>query len=344
VTTIPVLYVFVDIKIDLSHFIETVQHNFKPHDVLTVACTIQFSSSLQAARKTLLETFPNISIPQAKPLSRGEVLGCTSPELGSCDAVIFLADGRFHLESAMIQNPHVGAFFKYDPYSKRLTRERYDHAQMHGLRRHAIEQASQARKFGIILGSLGRQGSLHILDKLEQALTGKGIPYVIVLLSEIFPGKLARFRDVDAWVQVACPRLSIDWGYAFPEPLLSPYEAMVCFERTVWKPVYPMDFYRENSGEWTNYHHRSGGAAIPGAPECKSVTRSNRLRPKKEIQRVPIGYFNEPSAELGATCSCSTENVLPNVPLVLVESSPVHSDSTGNISSSTHPVYTQTTS
>ena len=26
------------------------------------------------------------------------------------------------------------------------------------------------------------------------------------------------------WVQVACPRLSIDWGYAFPKPLLSPYE------------------------------------------------------------------------------------------------------------------------
>ena len=28
----------------------------------------------------------------------------------------------------------------------------------------------------------------------------------------------------DRWVQVACPRLSIDWGYAFPKPLLSPYE------------------------------------------------------------------------------------------------------------------------
>ena len=27
-----------------------------------------------------------------------------------------------------------------------------------------------------------------------------------------------------SWVQVACPRLSIDWGYAFPKPLLSPYE------------------------------------------------------------------------------------------------------------------------
>lgn len=26
------------------------------------------------------------------------------------------------------------------------------------------------------------------------------------------------------WVQIACPRLSIDWGTAFEKPLLSPYE------------------------------------------------------------------------------------------------------------------------
>ena len=33
--------------------------------------------------------------------------------------------------------------------------------------------------------------------------------------------------DVAVWVQIACPRLSIDWGYAFERPLLTPYEALV---------------------------------------------------------------------------------------------------------------------
>lgn len=36
--------------------------------------------------------------------------------------------------------------------------------------------------------------------------------------------------DVGVWVQVACPRLSIDWGYAFERPLLSPYEACVALD------------------------------------------------------------------------------------------------------------------
>jgi hypothetical protein len=38
------------------------------------------------------------------------------------DIVLFLADGRFHLESMMIQNPHIKAFYKYDPYNQKLTR------------------------------------------------------------------------------------------------------------------------------------------------------------------------------------------------------------------------------
>lgn len=73
-----------------------------------------------------------------------------------------------------------------------------------------------------------------------------------LLLSEIFPGKLALMGDVETWVQIACPRLSIDWGYAFPRPLLSPYEALVALgvREAKWLEegeegggVYPMDFY-----------------------------------------------------------------------------------------------------
>jgi 2-(3-amino-3-carboxypropyl)histidine synthase len=73
---------------------------------------------------------------------------------------------------------------------------------------------------------------------------------VIVLLSEIFPAKLSLFSDVDAWIQIACPRLSIDWGYAFPAPLLSPFEAAVVLGEKEWERTkdYPMDYYASDSG------------------------------------------------------------------------------------------------
>ena len=41
----------------------------------------------------------------------GEVLGCTAPVLKQeVDAIVFVADGRFHLEAIMIANPTTPAY------------------------------------------------------------------------------------------------------------------------------------------------------------------------------------------------------------------------------------------
>jgi len=79
----------------------------------------------------------------------------------------------------MIANPRVPAF-RYDPYSKKLTRERYNHIEMQTVRDNAVQTArkslavlSQNRSstveegtplWGVILGTLGRQGSFKQLQ------------------------------------------------------------------------------------------------------------------------------------------------------------------------------------
>jgi 2-(3-amino-3-carboxypropyl)histidine synthase len=79
------------------------------------------------------------------------------------------------------------------------------------------------------------------------------MPYIPILLSEVSPAKLALFNPhISAFVQTACPRLSIDWGYAFDRPLLSPYETAVAVGKDVgWMEdetqAYPMDFYEAGS-------------------------------------------------------------------------------------------------
>jgi 2-(3-amino-3-carboxypropyl)histidine synthase len=90
----------------------------------------------------------------------------------------YLGDGRFHLESIMIANPDVPAF-RYDPYSKKLTRERYDHAEMQTFRDKAVQAAQRSimslpdddcehqnsqQLWGVILGTLGRQGNFNQLQ------------------------------------------------------------------------------------------------------------------------------------------------------------------------------------
>ena len=208
---------------------------------------------------------------KSSPLSPGEILGCTSPHI-TADIIIYLGDGRFHLESAMIANPSLKAF-KYDPYSKKFTQEYYEHEEMKKNRLAAITTASKASKFGLILGTLGRQvlifyfcfylkyyllfiyvqqGSPKVLIDLKAKLTKANKEFVVVLLSEIFPSKLSLMPSVEAWVQIACPRLSIDWGLSFDRPLLTPYELNVALKEVEWKTDYPMDFYAYDSlGSWT---------------------------------------------------------------------------------------------
>lgn len=70
-----VLYVFVDIKFDIHHFVETVKFNFPEETKLILISTIQFAASLGVAKNMLISKYPTIMVPQAKPLSPGEILG-----------------------------------------------------------------------------------------------------------------------------------------------------------------------------------------------------------------------------------------------------------------------------
>lgn len=116
------LYVFVEIKFDVDLFIESVKANFKDikDKKLLLLGIIQFNSSLFLARAMLEKEGFNVHTPQTKPRSKGEVLGCTSPNLNDDavegDIVIFVGDGRFHIESTMIKNPHL-VFYQWNPYT-----------------------------------------------------------------------------------------------------------------------------------------------------------------------------------------------------------------------------------
>lgn len=276
---IPCLYVFVEIQIDVLHLVETVKANLNKVEKIALAGTIQFTAAVHAAKDALVGHFAGVVVPQAKPLSGGEVLGCTAPSLpvDEADAVVFLADGRFHLEAFMIANPTVRAF-RYDPYLKSLTLEEYDHKGMKGARRKAIERAREGKQWGVVLGTLGRQGNPKVLSHMEERLAFRGIDYTVFLISELSPAKIALFEDsVDVWVQIACPRLSIDWGEAFCKPLLTPYEAEVAlgFVKPWWSKevftdrsdvndceplekedddaqTYPMDYYARDGGPWNS--------------------------------------------------------------------------------------------
>lgn len=285
---VKVLYVFVDIKFDIWHLLETIKKNVPVDKKIALSSTIQFVSSIHSVKRELeSKGYKEIVIPQSRPLSKGEVLGCTASKLDpSIETVIFVADGRFHLEAMMIANPQK-TFLRYNPYNKEMTRESYAFDKMIEARSRAVITAKEVLKnggkIGLLLGSLGRQGSRAVFDRLRDKIT-KSHPscqIVNIVIPEISPKTLNAFGDsIDLWVQVACPRLSIDWGEGFVptnKPLLTPFELNVALD-SVPKEInflstetkeYPMDFYASDSkGDWTPSHKCN--------PECQCLADGTR--------------------------------------------------------------------
>ena len=122
-----VLYVFVEIGIDIRHLLDSVAFNFEKTDKLILLGIVQFNTTL-VRLKHLMTTekgFTDVTIPMERPRASGEVLGCTSPVIDGLEeqigdeatggSVVFVGDGRFHIESCMIRNSHL-KFYQYDPF------------------------------------------------------------------------------------------------------------------------------------------------------------------------------------------------------------------------------------
>lgn len=216
-----VLYVHVDIKFDTDHLIELIKTNFTKQSISIVG-TIQFNSAIHKVKNELICKngigpcddinckCVNVIVPQSKPLSQGEILGCTSPVV-STKTVVYIGDGRFHLESIMFQNKNCD-FYQYCPFLKKMTIEVYDHKPI----------IADGEVYGIIEGGLGRQGNNDVLQRIIDKLKGIKKMYFFSF-NEIKPAEIEVFDFIDVFVQTACPRLSLDWGGTFKKPIVSTY-------------------------------------------------------------------------------------------------------------------------
>ena len=61
-----------------------------------------------------------------------------------------------------------------------MTVETYDHEGMQGVRKQMIQKAKACQRWGLILGTLGRQGNPRILETLKKLLEDRGLTYTLV--------------------------------------------------------------------------------------------------------------------------------------------------------------------
>ncbi len=97
----------------------------------------------------------------------------------------------------------------------------------------SVEKVKDARKIGILVEVKPGQkfGSPKLLIK---KLKDKGKEVIVISISEITPDKLMNFYNIDAFIELACPRIAVDDYAKYNKPIITYREAMVALGEKSW--------------------------------------------------------------------------------------------------------------
>ena len=254
---VSVIYIFIEIKYDFLFLIEGIKGIFcRQRDRLMVTSTIQFSSQLKLIKGYMSKMFRFLTIPQTKPLSPGEVLGCTSFLTKDQSGVIYIGDGKFHIESVLYFNPNI-KIIQFNPFTRSLILIGFKFTETLAERENFIEKGLFfSRSCNFIFGGLGRQGNTKILKTLNFLADQKKMKNNIFITTEIETSRLETLSGNlnNLWVQLSCPRISLDWGFYFKNLVITPFEFSILTRSTKWnKNFIPMDFYSKIGKFWSSY-------------------------------------------------------------------------------------------
>jgi 2-(3-amino-3-carboxypropyl)histidine synthase len=165
-------------------------------------------------------------------LLRGQVFGCefhTAYHIRDrVDAFAFLGQSRFHAIGVALSTGL--PTYLLDPYYREVFDLRREAEQAWKRAVLAVYRALDAESFGLILGLKEGQLLRARAQGLKEGLEALGREVEVFTLREVTPLQLERIDSVDAFIQTACPRLSMEDSGMFRKPLLNPPQADALLE------------------------------------------------------------------------------------------------------------------
>ncbi|XP_059296124.1 uncharacterized protein LOC132049378 [Lycium ferocissimum] len=106
-----------------------------------------------------------------------------------------------------------------------------------------IEKAKDASIIGILVGTLGVAGYLHMIHQMKDLITRAGKKAYTFVMGRPNPAKLANFPECDVFIYVSCAQTALLDSKEFLAPVITPYEAMIAFGRgNEWTGAYVTEF------------------------------------------------------------------------------------------------------
>jgi 2-(3-amino-3-carboxypropyl)histidine synthase len=149
------------------------------------------------------------------------------------DAFLFVGGGRFHAlgvalatsKPTIVADPYEGIAFSVSDDAKIIVRQRWA----------SIEQAAQASVFGVLVGLKPGQLFLDVALLVKAALEKSGKTAYLLAAREVTPELLLEFPTIDAYVNTACPRISLSASSKFSKPVITVNEFRVVSGELSWE-------------------------------------------------------------------------------------------------------------
>ncbi len=186
----------------------------------------QHLHEIEPVKKILEEGNITVLIGHGKgQLNDGQVFGCEfypAKEIEEqVDVNVFLGQSNFHAAGvALATNKPT---YVLDPYFNEVREVSEFAKKLQKKANLAIFKAAEAETFGIIIGLKEGQLSKLTALKFKKELEKEGKSVQLIALTDITNERLKNLKGIDAFIQVACPRISTD--NQFDMPVLSTPQA-----------------------------------------------------------------------------------------------------------------------
>ncbi len=237
---VPTIYIEAKAKISVKEAVKKAIPLLVPRENIGLVTTVQHVHTLIEAKELLLKAGKTVAIGDAGRVKyAGQVIGCDYSNAKSVskevDAFLFVGGGRFHAIGVALATakPTIIA----DPYEKRAYPIQDEVQRILKQRWASISEAKKAEKFGVLIGLKYGQKKVREALEIRKRLQKSGKKVTLLALREITPEALMQFPSIDAFVNTACPRLSLDGTPSFLKPILTLNETLVTLGEMDWEEL-----------------------------------------------------------------------------------------------------------
>lgn len=237
---VPTVYVEAKGRISIKEAVKEALPQLVSWSKIGLVTTVQHVHKLDETKNLLLKAGKTVAVGDAGQLQYpGQVIGCDYSNAISVsekvDAYLFVGGGKFHAMGVALATgkPTIIA----DPYERRAYPVQEEVRRVIKQRWASITEACEAKSFGVLVSLKAGQMRLRDGIKIKEKLEKKGLKATLLALREVAPSALMQFPKIDAFINTACPRLSLDDAPHFHKPLLSLNEALILLGELKWEEL-----------------------------------------------------------------------------------------------------------